>query len=540
MASIIAEVNISTRQKLFAVLLLVLSAAVQIYGRVPTMTEDFCDPDVAVMSYGAIDLLDGGSIYERCVETKPPGAYILFAAMFKLFGKRLLPIYVLAALLHLLAFVLIAVMAWRLGGPTAGVFAGWFYTLLVIDAQAAANCPNQETWMTFFGVFGFALLLPTRRAVPMVRALLAGVMFGIAVLMKQQAGAFVIAGALWLALEWPRDERRVGANMALFGFGVALPLAAVVVAWAVRGGLGTMLSDLNPNRLSQYVGVGNRKDILFWAWRRLSAYIGGSWPVWLAAAAGLPFIVREKMQRRTGLRVWLYFLAAFAALAAGTRFYNHYFMILAAPLALAGGYGLGLIVDKLPRGAWRALLLVVLLSATLNSSRFELLQSTRMLQAISRGEEMINDDMLEYLLTSDLNLRLRHQDKRHQRLGAYIKEHSAPNESLYVWPYKPQLYFWADRRSPTKHYMYFDVAVNLPFKHGGWHGEVDNVVLASRRQMMADLEADPPRFVIMPENDIYWDRAFDRLRQWVADNYTLDENAPHDFLRVYRRPETGE
>jgi len=108
-------------------------------------------------------------------------------------------------------------------------------------------------------------------------------------------------------------------------------------------------------------------------------------------------------------------------------------------------------------------------------------------------------------------------------------------EPLYVWPYHPQIYFWADRRAPTKHYCYFDVAVGLPTSRGPWHTVVGPDVDAARARLLADLAARPPRFVIFPRAPQSWDRAFEELRTWVARWYDVDLAAPGDAWVVYRK-----
>ncbi|MBZ0252215.1 MAG: hypothetical protein K8I02_02650, partial [Candidatus Methylomirabilis sp.] len=48
-------------------------ALLVVFLRLPALGGRICDPDVGGIYYAAWDLLSGGTIYERCVETKPPG-----------------------------------------------------------------------------------------------------------------------------------------------------------------------------------------------------------------------------------------------------------------------------------------------------------------------------------------------------------------------------------------------------------------------------------------------------------------------------------
>lgn len=70
----------------------------------------------------------------------------------------------------------------------------------------------------------------------------------------------------------------------------------------------------------------------------------------------------------------------------------------------------------------------------------------------------------------------------------YIARHTAPNESLFIWGFEPTIYFVSGRV----------VATSFP----------DNLVLFGdwdwpelRRQLLADLERRPPRYIVVASND---------------------------------------
>lgn len=515
-----------------SLLLLVGAVALLLYGRVPGLSNDFCDPDLAGITYGATDLMNGGTIYGNCVETKPPGVYLIFAACYALFGRTLVPIYLLAALLHTACLLLLARMAWRTVGPVAAIFTAWFYAALAIDAAAAANCPNYDSWMSFFVVFGLAALTPGAANPGRGRPLLSGAMLGAAFLMKQQAAVFMVVAALWVVLLGKGQGRRIAINLGRLALGVALPLAATTAAWWLLGGLATMARDLNPLRLRHYVGAVEYGEVLRMARERISEYLSGAWPQWTLTLGGLLWWLSGRDKERLYTRHLLYLLAAVTAVMAGTRYYSHYFIIPAAPLALTAGHIAGLAVRG-TRKKWLRVALPIVLGLTLLwTVRLELLQST---MAIT-GPDLITQEMLTRFTRDDVNLDGRFDDEDLQHLGGYLNSQTGPGEKIYVWPYYPQLYFWADRRAPTKHYMYFEVAANLPFKRGGWHAQENPLVRESRRRLLVDLAADMPRFIVLPREADAWDHPFAELEQWVRAHYEEDPKAPGDSFRVYRLP----
>lgn len=504
-------------------------------GRAPSLSRDICDPDVAVMAYGAQDLLAGGTIYDNCVETKPPGAYLTFAAIFAVFGSAMTPVYALATLLHLLALVLLYRLAAREGDHLAAAAGAFFYAVAAINAAAAANCPNQESWMAHGAFFGFYLLWPSRGIVTTRRALAAGVCFGLAVLMKQQAAVFAVAVLIWLWLERPADKTHWLRRSLTVAAGAALPLALTLAYWAAKGGLGTLLTDLHPGRLHGYVDEANFAKMAAWSWRQGYPYLSTTWPLWLAALLGPLAALASGKGGRDVLRVLSFLLAALAAVISGTRFYDHYFTILTPALALAAWQGVRRLADR-EQPIWRPVLAGAFILLAVSAARMELIQAGQALAAARQGEGMINKRLYDRYRPLDQSYANRFEDRAFQELGEYIKAESEPGETLFVWPYHPQLYFWADRRSPTKHYMYFDTIVNLPFEKGGWHTEVDPIVRAAREEVRRDLNGSPPRFIVFPATSDSWDRPFPELDAWVRELYDLDLAAPGAGLRVFRHP----
>jgi len=521
--------------RIVSTLLLAGAIALLLLGRAPGLSRDICDPDVAVMAYGAQDLLAGGTIYENCVETKPPGAYLVFAAVFAVFGSSLPPVYALATFLHLLALLLLYRLAAREGDRLTAAAGAFFYAAAAVNAAAAANCPNQESWMAHCAFFGFYLLWPKRGMVTARRALAAGVCFGLAVLMKQQAGVFALAVLLWLWLERPADKGYWLRRALAVAAGAALPLLATAAYWAAKGGLGTLLADLHPGRLHGYVDEADFANMAVWSWRQGYPYLSTTWPLWSAALLGPLLALTAGKGGRDVLRVLSFLLAAMAAVISGTRFYDHYFTILTPALALAAWQGVRLLADR-DRPIWRPAIAAAFILLAMLSVRMELTQARQALSAARQGEGLINKRLYDHYRPLDQSYANRYEDRAFQELGEYLQAESEPGELLFVWPYHPQLYFWADRRSPTKHYMYFDTIVNLPFEKGGWHTEVDPVVRAAREQVLRDLNATPPRFVVFPPTSDSWDRPFPELDAWVRELYDLDRAAPGGELRVFRRP----
>ncbi|MHA1568019.1 MAG: hypothetical protein ACTSXZ_00995, partial [Alphaproteobacteria bacterium] len=233
----------------------------------------------------------------------------------------------------------------------------------------------------------------------------------------------------------------------------------------------------------------------------------------------------------------LYLAVAILAVMAGSRFFKHYMIILAAPLALCAACFFGRLEQLLSPRRWRLAVYALVLALLIISSRTELRLSALTIQATFRGERPASFNLIGHFHEDMINLENRAKDEVLQHIGRHIVLNSRPDEGLYVWPYYPQIYFWAQRYAPTKHYMYFDVIANLPYKWGGWHATVDDQVRRNRRQLLADLEAAPPRFVVFPEENCGPFCPFAELKTWVDHHYQLVDPSPTEKLRLFQLTE---
>ena len=75
----------------------VIIIALVIILRLPTLLPSLYNSDEGYYGIIANDTLDGGTFYRTAVDTKPPGIYYIYVAVFKLAGKNnLLAVHVVA------------------------------------------------------------------------------------------------------------------------------------------------------------------------------------------------------------------------------------------------------------------------------------------------------------------------------------------------------------------------------------------------------------------------------------------------------------
>jgi hypothetical protein len=449
-----------------------------------------------------------------------------------------------------------------IAGAAAGLASAFVYAFYEAGAAANGPCPNFETWTLLPTTLMYVFLWRFLRAGRRRQLVWAGACACLAMLFKQTVAIFPVIA---LPLLWMRGENHRSANvrwsvlwrdLAAAAGGFALPLMLISIYFAALGDLAAMVHRLNPISAAKYAA----SESLVFTWDMLALF-GGSF-LWqfkflLAFAALLGLLPLRRLRRedpedarvflgRQFILVWL--VGALIAVEAGAKFFPHYFMMLLPPLALAAGVStMRLALDsRLPKFLG-VLLMAALLYGTGRDLRLESRIATQALRdrvQLGRLDWYIGCD--NYWLYSAVP-RYATWSQELSRVGRCIAARTRPYDPVYVWDYEPGLYWYADRRAPTRHFMYFDVAVELPPHSGRWHSRVNERVRASRAELLDDLARRPPAYIVTlnpyPSYKsnlyyIYKMRAappFPELQNYIDAHYRYDPDCSTTFLHALRR-----
>ncbi|GGW64687.1 hypothetical protein GCM10010503_47380 [Streptomyces lucensis JCM 4490] len=290
-------------------------AALACLTRVPSFVRPLWNPDEGFLAVQAGLLAQGGRLYETVVDRKPPLVPWLYEAAFAVCGSgSLTPLRVLAVLAQLLTAALLASVARRRWGDTAGRTAGILYLLLSVglnpeDAQAAVFevfiLPGTAAalWCADRGRWGGA-----------------GAAVAAAFLAKQTGGAVLLPVA-WL-LHRQADAPRTAVLRLAAGFAVPVLGAALLtdpagfLFWTVTGS-------------ATYATLsGSGLHVLNRALANAALLAG-------ASAALIPPVARALRDGRgPSADLWLWLASSAAAVTLGFHFFGHYYLQLTAPIAL--------------------------------------------------------------------------------------------------------------------------------------------------------------------------------------------------------------
>jgi Dolichyl-phosphate-mannose-protein mannosyltransferase len=415
-------------------------------------------------------LSQGGVMYRDVVEMKPPLVYVAYLPSalthFSLWPVRIVGALVLFATCLVLRRV---ALAWGASARTGWLcaWAGLLATLCEIPSV------NAELLMNLPSALALLALVRARRGGGLPAVAVAGAWCGVASLVKHQAGILLFAllvGVLWP--ERPRPDRfqRPAARL-LAGALLALAFAA---PWLLSVALFSLW--------------GARADFIEWNVFRNLHYVGGAadapWPrlalsVALCILGAAPllwaFAVREAFRPWDAVRAMLVsaLVLTWVPVSLGGRFYEHYFLQFAPPLAVLAGVGaerfLGGWTLVPPWRRWGAVALVVVPFVA------------------SVGWGFVRGFLGEYPA----------QEPRTREVAAWLRTHAAPGDRLFVWGHYTPLYWLAQLDAGTRylntsvHMGNFDPS-HLPpgFDVTPFESPVDIA------RTVADLEARRPAWVV--------------------------------------------
>jgi 4-amino-4-deoxy-L-arabinose transferase-like glycosyltransferase len=321
---------------------LALFVAVSLLTRGYLLGVPLLDVDEAAHLVGSWQLLDGKLLYTDFADNKPPLLYVTYAAAQLLLGRGLLAVL---AVVPLTALALSAFFRHDRRGLIAGLL--WLVSgaAYLAHDMHSVNC---ELLMVLPAAAALALLRDETEAADPRRAALAGVLLGVASLLKQPALLWLPAPLLALALARRSLRGLIAPALALLAGG-ALPWLIAWGAFAARGGAEAFLYWNFVHNAAYAANPIAPAEALQKLGSQLLPFLAASAPLWWG-------LWRGRSATYAGALPGLLVLCSLPAVLAGFRLFPHYFVQLLPPLALgAAPYWEPRLRRPLPRDARLAL-----------------------------------------------------------------------------------------------------------------------------------------------------------------------------------------
>src|SRR5207247_4990067 len=107
--------------------------ALAVILRAPTLLPSMYTSDEGYYGTIANDILDGGAVYHTAVDTKPPGMYYIYAAVFRVAGRNnLFAVHLLAIFVVVATALVLRPIGSRWWHTWAGAWRGIGYAVFVL------------------------------------------------------------------------------------------------------------------------------------------------------------------------------------------------------------------------------------------------------------------------------------------------------------------------------------------------------------------------------------------------------------------------
>ncbi len=439
-------------------------------------------------AYVAQLLLAGVPLYAEAYEMRMPGIFLAYASFLAAFGESAAAIRIGLAITNAASAALLYRLGRRLADEATGASAAVVFAALCLASGMLGLVANTEHFAILPAIAGFLVLARPPR---LRRAAWGGLLLGLAFLVKQTAAPLVACGVAfaWLA------ARRAGAPAARAACACAaaacIPtLAAGLALWQA----GSFASFWFWTVVYPLAYATAPPPAVLWATlgEELPRALRGAAPVWALAALGAAAGLRSPRLRPAAGFGLLWLASAAAAVAAGLRFRPQHFLLLLPPGALLAGLAASALAEPFraagARCAARIALVALVVTAALWGDRELLLRMDA--RAASRALHGANPF------------------SEAEEIARWIREHSAPADRIAVLGSEPQIYFYAGRRAATPYILSYELVQAHPW------------AASMQQEMIADLEAAPPRYVVFVNMGISWRPApgvENRLLDWYRE-----------------------
>lgn len=438
--------------------------------------------DEGEYAYAGQLILQGIPPYELAYNMKLPGTYFAYAVGMAVFGQTIKGIHLTLIVANSLTIVFMFLLGRKLFGVTAGLVTCASYTVMSVSPSVAGMCAHATHFVILFAVPATLLLLKACETNRRSTLFFSGLLYGLALLMKQQGVFFGVFGGIFFVWQAVRSRSAFSADFIkrifIFGAGMTLPLGLTCMGLALAGVFSEFWfwtftyarSYVTATPLSEgirllHVCLRDTFDLL----------IG----FWLIAVIGLPLALLNKNSRNRAVFAIVFFVCSFLGTATGLYFRPHYYILLLPAFALIQGMA---IVSMQQALCFRAVQnvfksLPVILFATVlawvvfyDSTIYFRLSPVQVCQNLYSWNPFVES----------------------LPVARYIQEHSAKDARIAVMGSEPQIYFYAQRHSATGYIYTYALMEPQPN------------ALKMQHEMIAEIESAKPEYLVYVSYVFSW------------------------------------
>lgn len=448
--------------------------------RLPTLLPSLYNSDEGYYGIIANDSLDGGTFYRTAVDTKPPGIYYIYVAVFKVAGKNnLLAVHVLAILVVAGTALVVRRIGARVGDDWSGAWSGIGYAIFMHAYRPGDTLTaNTEIFASLFLALSVLAFLQGERKAGWGWMFLSGTLVGVATLIRQPAAVTLSAMLAYLVYLWLIPRYQSLGRVLAAGSGLIIGFIAVIAALACY-----------------YQWLGNLHDAYLWAWAFAIRYVEAettlpyvlkrlvtvhlavmlSWGLLCYFGIWQVIEILRSFRRKSAapteqvlLILWL--VLGYLGIFIGWRFPGHYHLAVLPPLSILAGQAFSRFVAeqrRSPQPRWRWIRAGIIGAAALPAIGFLV------------GAFVVRTQTLNFL-----------------PIVQHIVKETSSNDRIFVWGSSPQLYSFSGRRMATRFVSCSHLVGAYASRPRDVRDRGKSVIPGTWAMFQADWEAHPPVLII--------------------------------------------
>ena len=461
--------------------------------------------DEGEYAYAGQLMLQGIPPYQLAYNMKFPGTYAAYAVIMALFGQTPAGIHFGVLCLTTLTALMLFWLGKQILDGTTGVVAATTYAVMAASPAMLGLAGHATHFAAFFATTGLCVMWKARQNPNWPVVFLAGLLFGVGVLMKQHV-AFI---GLWAAMafmtgqfrrtELPPIRRFV--PVAAFGAGTMLPFGlCCLILW--QAGVFEKFRFWTIDYARQYASLIPISIAPMVFWKTFCFVTVSGFLLWLVVAAGLAMVWFDERLRPT--RFWLlgFSLASALTIIPGFCFRKHYYLLTLPAAALLAGCAI-----SGARQLW---------SQRTKSYKFN--DWPVWCYALMVATTVIAKSGVWFTWTPvQITRAIYGPDPlpEAQLIATFIRANSAPDARVAVLGSEPEIYFLARRHSATGYIYTYGLMEEQPFAR------------QMQDEMIREIETNAPEFIVFSDNPLSWARKPNsdlKIFHWwdsYQTNYTL-------------------
>ncbi|MCE5323135.1 glycosyltransferase family 39 protein [bacterium] len=449
-------------------------------------------------------MLQGIAPYKLACNMKFPGTYAAYAIIMAIFGQSISGVHLGLLLANAATIILMFLLGWRLFGQLAGVVAGATYGILSLSSSFLGQAGHATHFVVLAALGGTLLLLKAIDSGKRSHLFLSGLLFGLAILMKQSGVFFCVFAVVYLFFTWRKNgsaNRRIRLlNLGILLLGIILPVGITFLILWCTGVFDKFWfwTFTYAREYSSQIPSSAAPGVF---WSAITRAIGPGGVLWIISGFGLIALLLDRNARSKAGFVVLFLVCAFLTVCPGFYFRNHYFIQFIPALSLLAGVAVSscrrmLYTSKVPK-------VISVLPVVIFIAAFAYTVDCQKDVFFTLSPDQVCSK------TYTIN-----PFPEAVKIADYIKRHTDKNDTIAVIGSEPEIYFYSGRHSATSYIYTYSLM------------EEQKYASDMQRDMIGEIDEAKPKFIVLVKIPTSWlasaesDRLiFDWSSRYVYDHY---------------------